>query len=208
MQGSEKERIIEYIENHLSEKRRIHTYAVAEESKKLAARYGEDVEKAEIAALYHDIFRGVSEIVLNGYVKQLGLGTSYINNCNLAHGKIAAIIMERDFNIVDQDIINAVRFHTTGRANMSKLEKIIYLADAIEPNRCYAGIDELRSLAYENLDKACFLSLKNTIAYINRKGLYLDVDTVKARDCLQEAFFHSSDDDSNDYIGIKEIQDE
>jgi HD superfamily phosphohydrolase YqeK len=78
MQCSDKKRIIEYIERNMTEKRRIHTYAVVEEAKELSRRYGEDMEKAELAALFHDFFRGVSEAALNGYVRQLGLGPAYL----------------------------------------------------------------------------------------------------------------------------------
>lgn len=170
----------------MTEKRRIHTYAVAEEAKRLAQRYGEDMDKAEVAALFHDFFRGVTEKALNGYVRQLGLAPVYLDNANLAHSKIAAFIMERDYHIKDQDIINAVSYHTTGRADMSRLEKIIYLADAIEPNRSYPGIDEIRELACLDLDKACLLSLEHSIDYVNCRGLYLDQDTVKARDYLKD----------------------
>ena len=184
MQCADKKRIIEYIQRNMTEKRQIHTYAVAEEAKKLSQRYGEVEEKAELAALFHDFFRGVQEKALNGYVRQLGLSPAYLNNANLAHSKIAAFIMERDYHIQDMDIINAVCFHTTGRANMSKLEKIIYLADAIEPNRSYPGIEEIRELAYQNLDKACLMSLEHSIDYVNCRGLYLDQDTVMARDSL------------------------
>ncbi len=181
---TDKKRIIEYIDRNMTEKRQHHTYAVAEEARKLSLRYGEDVEKAELAALFHDYFRGVSENDINGYVRQLGLDTVYFNNGNLAHSKIAAIIMERDYDIKDQDIINAVSFHTTGRANMSRLEKIIYLADAIEPNRSYPGVEEIRTKAYENLDEACLLSLEHSIKYLRCKGAFLDQDTVMARDSL------------------------
>ena len=70
MQCSDKKKIIEYIERNMTEKRRIHTYAVVEEAKELSRRYGEDMEKAELSALFHDFFRGVSEkAVLNGYVQ-------------------------------------------------------------------------------------------------------------------------------------------
>ena len=186
MQCTDKKRIIEYIEQNMTEKRQIHTYAVAEEAKKLSQRYGEDMEKAELAALFHDFFRGETEAELNGYVKQLGLDSAYLDNANLSHSKIAAHIMEKDYHIRDMDIINAVRFHTTGRANMSKLEKIIYLADAIEPNRFYPGIGEIRGLAYQDLDKACLKSLEHSIDYVKCKGLYLDQDTVRARDCLRD----------------------
>lgn len=184
MQWTDKKRIVEYIENHLTEKRRVHTYAVAEEAKKLSQRYGEDMEKAELAALFHDFFRGVTEKALNGYVRQLGLDSTYLDNANLAHSKIAAYVMEKDYHIRDRDIINAVSFHTTGRANMSKLEKIIYLADAIEPNRSYPGIEEIRELAYQDMDRACLKSLEHSIDYVKSRGIYLDHDTVKARDYL------------------------
>jgi len=170
----------------MTEKRKIHTYAVAQEAKKMAARYGEDMEKAELAALFHDFFRGVSEKALNGYVRQLGLDPVYLNNCNLAHSKIAAVIMERDYQIKDLDILNSVSFHTTGRAGMSVLEKIIYLADAIEANRNYPGIEEIRAMAYTDLEKACLLSLEHSIEYVECRGMYLDQDTVMARDSLKE----------------------
>ena len=173
-----------YIEKNFSEKRKIHTEGVRQTAIKLAEQYGADPEKAEVAALFHDMFRGVSEDVLNYYVKHLGLDKKYMNNCNLAHGKIAAIIMQRDFDIDDEDIIHAVSFHTTGRAGMSLLEKVIYIADAIEPNRKYPGVDELRDLVEQDLDKACLMSLNRTISYVTGQGHYLDEDTISARDDL------------------------
>lgn len=180
------ESIINYIEKNLKEKRKIHTYAVRDEALKLSRFYGVSEEKAQTAALFHDMYRGVSEASLNLYVRQLGLDKRYLDNANLAHGKIAAIIMERDYGIKDEDILNAVRYHTTGRAGMSMLEKIIYLADAIEPNRNYPGVELLRKLAYEDLDKACIKSLSGSIDFIKNKGMFLDEDTVLARDYLLE----------------------
>ena len=136
-----------YIEKNFSEKRKVHTEGVRRTAIALAEKYGADVEKAELAALFHDMYRGVSEDVLNYYIKHLDLDKKYLNNCNLAHSKIAAIIMKRDYGIEDEDIINAVSYHTTGRPGMSLLEKIIYIADAIEPNRNYPGVDALREAA-------------------------------------------------------------
>lgn len=177
--------IKEYIERNYSEKRKIHTEGVRVTAMELAHRYGADPAKAELAALFHDMYRGVSENSLNYYVKHLGLDEKYMNNCNLAHGKIAAIVMKRDFEITDDDIVNAVSYHTTGRENMSLLEKIIYLADAIEPNRVYPGVDELRKLANEDLDKACLSSLTNTINFVRASGKYLDEETVRAKEDLE-----------------------
>ena len=94
--------------------------------------------------------------------------------------------MERDYNIDDADIVNAVSFHTTGRAGMSKLEKIIFLADAIEPLRQYPAVQDIRKLAYVDLDQAIIRSLERTIAYIRERGEYLDPDTQNALNDLKE----------------------
>lgn len=174
-----------YIEKNFSEKRKIHTEGVRETAMALAEKYGADPGKAELAALYHDMYRGVSEDVLNYYIKHLGLDKKYLNNCNLAHSKIAAIIMRRDYGIEDKDVLNAVSYHTTGRAGMSLLEKIIYIADAIEPNRKYPGVEALREAAMRNLDEACLLSLTRTIEYVQGQGNYLDHDTLLARDYFE-----------------------
>lgn len=171
-----------YIEKNFSEKRKIHTAGVRECAMRLADKYGADREKAEIAALFHDMFRGVSADALNYYVKHLGLDKKYLNNPNLAHGKIAAVIMERDYGISDEDILNAVSYHTTGRPEMSVLEKIIYIADAVEPSRNYPGVEELRKAVEKNLDEACLMSLSRTIDYVESQGNFLDTDTLDARD--------------------------
>ncbi|MCI5688086.1 bis(5'-nucleosyl)-tetraphosphatase (symmetrical) YqeK [Anaerovoracaceae bacterium 42-11] len=182
-----------YIEKNFSEKRKLHTEGVRVTAIDLAKKYGADPEKAETAALFHDMYRGVSVDVLNYYVKHLGLSETYLNNSNLAHGKIAAIVMERDFGITDPDIINAVSYHTTGRPAMSVLEKVIYIADAIEPNRNYPGVEAIRKMAEEDLDKACLLSMDRTIEYVQQQGNFLDTDTIAARNDLKETIRHKGE---------------
>lgn len=175
-----------YIEKNLTAKRKAHTYGVVETAVKLSRRFGEDEEKSKVAALYHDMFRSTPLNILNMYVRQLNLGEQYIDNANLSHGKIAAYIMKRDWNIKDTDILNAVKYHTTGRVAMSKLEKIIYLADAIEPGRSYPSVDLIRNAALHSLDKACLLSMEHSIEYIRTRGLFLHEDTINARRDLKE----------------------
>ena len=181
-----KKEIEEYIGKNLNEKRLKHTYSVAEEAVKLAKRYGADAGKAELAALFHDMYRSTPVAVLNMYIRQLGLPKRVMDNPNLSHGKIAAVIMQRDYGIEDEDILNAVAYHTTGRAGMSLLEKIIFLADAIEPGRKYPMVDEIRRLAYIDIDKACISSLERTVEYIKGIGEYLDPDTLNAINDLKE----------------------
>lgn len=177
--------IEKWLREHLSEKRQRHTQGVAETAVKLAERFGSDPEKAKTAALFHDMFKGTPQEELDRYVRELQLGSRYLGNANLSHGKIAAAVMERDYGITDSDILNAVKYHTTGRAGMSVLEQIIYLADAIEPGRKYDGAEYLRKLAETSLDKACLASFEHTIRYVEQQGETLHEDTIKARDALR-----------------------
>lgn len=173
--------IREYIKHMYSEKRREHTLQVEKTAVKLGEFYGEDIDKIRTASLFHDICRGMDNDKLNGYVKIFGLDEKYLNNPNLAHGKVGAELMERDFGIKDQDVLDAVRYHTTGRKGMNRLEKIIYLADVIEPGRNYPGVEKLREIAYEGLNNAVLLSLEHSIAFVHEKGYDLDNDSVEAR---------------------------
>lgn len=181
-----KAEIIKYIETNLTEKRLRHTYSVAAEAVRLAEKYGCDTQKAELAALCHDMFRSKPARELDMYVKNFGLPEKLLGNVNLSHGKVAAEMMKREYHIDDDDMINAVSFHTTGRKGMSVLEKIIFLADAIEPERNYPGVEEMRKIAYVDLDRACISSLERTVKYVGDKGEYLDPDTADALNDLKE----------------------
>lgn len=176
--------INDYAYEHLSKKRLKHTEGVIDTAKQLARIYGCDEQKVEIAALCHDLFRNIPIEELNRYVTSYGLSNKYIDNPNLAHGKIAAVKIKEDLHVSDTDILNAISFHTTGRAHMSTLEKVIYIADAIEPGRVYPAVDKLRQLAFSNLDEAVLCALDNTIEYVASQGLSIDEDTISARDYL------------------------
>jgi predicted HD superfamily hydrolase involved in NAD metabolism len=174
--------IYNYIEKHTSESRKNHIDGVISTADNLAKQYGVDRQKTKLAALCHDLYRGVKDDALNIYVKQLGLPKKYLDNANLAHSKIAAEKIHKDFGIEDEEVLNAVRYHTTGRAGMSIIEKVIFLADSIEPGRNYPGVDEIRQVAETDLDRACLMSLERTIDYISKKGYFLDPDTLDARE--------------------------
>lgn len=176
--------IIREVEKRLPEKRRRHTYGVRDTAVLLAERYGADPKKAELAALCHDLYRYVEGAELADYVREFHLPERYLTSPNLAHSKIAAAVMKRDFGIEDEDLLNAVSYHTTGRAGMSLLEKIVFLADAIEPGRDYPGVGELRKTAEENLDSAVLQSLEGTIRFLEREHTPIDEDTIKARNDL------------------------
>lgn len=174
------ESIDNFLKTHLKESRLRHTYGVRDTAVHLAKLYGADPEKAALAALYHDSYRWLKGEEMNRCIENLGLDKRYFDNPSLAHSKIAAIMIQKEFGESDSDIINAVCYHTTGRNKMSLLEKIIYLADAIEPSREYPGVDKLRALAEINLDRACLESLKNTADFVKKSGSPLDSDTLAA----------------------------
>lgn len=181
-----KAEIKDYIEKNLKVRRLVHTYGVADEGIKLAERFGADAEKAELAGLFHDMFKNTPVDEMNEYVRKYGLSYKLINNPDLAHAKVAAEVMKRDYGIDDEDLLNAVSYHTTGRPEMSTLEKVVFLADAIEPSRDYPTVDNARKLAYESLDIACLAVMERTIEYLKSCGVTIDDETLIAKDYLKE----------------------
>lgn len=166
------------LKRRLKERRFQHTLGVREEAVKLAAIYGGDVEKAEEAALLHDFCRNVTIEESDAYVKKYGLEEKYLGNVSLAHSKVAAGLLKEEYGIEDEDVLAAVSNHTTGRPNMSLLEKIIYVADTIEPGRDYPGVDELRNMAYNNIDAACLSALDRSIKFVLSKGERMDNSAI------------------------------
>lgn len=180
------EEVTGIIKKKLTDKRIRHTMGVVKMAKALAEIYGADVKKAELAALCHDMYRKVPEEELPHILTDLDIDPKYSGSINLAHGKIAAAIMKRDLGICDEDILNSVSYHTTGRAGMGLLEKIIYVADGAEENRDYPGVEDARKMAFEDLDKACLMMMENTIRYVKERGQRLDDETLDAAEYIKE----------------------
>ena len=134
------------MEEALKPSRYLHSTGVQEMAEDLARIYGADVEKAGFAGRYHDIAKCFSDDEMNAYVRKYGLADMYIDNNPLAHSKVAACILKDRFGVTDEEVLDAIRSHTTGRAGMSLLEEIVYVADAIEDHRHYEGLEELQEL--------------------------------------------------------------
>lgn len=181
-----KEKILEYIRMNLKESRLQHTYRVAETAVAMARREGADVRKAEIAALLHDCARNLPPEKLNSLVEELGLPDRYRDNVNLSHSKVGAAFAGRLFNIDDREILDAISYHTTGRCRMTTLEKIVFLADAIEPGRDYPGVEAIRDAAEESLDRGCLKSLEGTIEFLKAADKFIDNDTIEAFNDIKE----------------------
>jgi predicted HD superfamily hydrolase involved in NAD metabolism len=174
---------MEHIKNSISSKRYIHSVNVSTSAAELAVHYGCDAKKAEIAGLVHDCARELNEpLLLDCLAKEeIKADEMALSVKELLHGPAAVHICRKVFLIEDQEILNAVRYHTTGRENMSLLEKIIYVADFIEPGRCFEGVDEIRGLAFEDLDRALLLAFDSSIRYIISKNGIIHTDTVLSR---------------------------
>lgn len=175
-----------YLEENLVKGRYLHTLGVVETAVKLAKIHGEDVEKAEIAALSHDIAKNLSKEELLKIIKENNISLSFDekNTKELWHSIVGPIVAKERFAIDDIEILSAIRWHTTGKEDMSALDKIIYLADLVEPSRNFPGVEELRQDCEENLDIAMLNALTHTIKYLLEKGCLIDINTVKARNYL------------------------
>ncbi|WP_059171209.1 bis(5'-nucleosyl)-tetraphosphatase (symmetrical) YqeK [Bacillus sp. FJAT-27445] len=174
----EREQALQLVKGQLTEHRYTHTLGVTETAISLARRYGADLKKAELAAIFHDYakFRPKEEmrkiIVENGYSVDL---LEY--NPELWHAPAGAFLVKKEAGIEDQEVLDAIRYHTSGRPGMSTLEKIIYLADYIEPGRSFPGVEDTRTLADTSLDLALIQSVQNTISFLLKKNQPVYPDT-------------------------------
>ncbi|MGL5648076.1 MAG: bis(5'-nucleosyl)-tetraphosphatase (symmetrical) YqeK, partial [Clostridium sp.] len=102
----------------------------------------------------------------------------------LWHSIVGPIVAKEKFNINDEEILSAIRFHTTGKEDMSLLDKIIYIADMIEPSRVFDGVGEIRKEVLENLDKGVLVGMNHTISFLLSKNGMIEENTIKARNYL------------------------
>lgn len=171
------EKIIEKIKKVQSEKRFNHTLGVSYTAASLAMKYDENIESARLAGILHDCAKHVDSAKSIDLCDKYNIKISIIERENpyLLHGKVGALIAKKKFGIVDEDILNSITYHTTGRANMSLLEKIIYVADYIEPNRPdIPNLALIRKLAFEDIDMAIIKILENTFNHLKDNNKVID----------------------------------
>lgn len=172
-----------YLKSNLLEKRYMHTLGVADTAKRLAKLNGVSEKKAEIAGLAHDVAKNLSIDKMREMMKENNIIISEIEekNMNLWHSIVAPIEAKDKLGIDDDEILDAIRWHTTGKEDMSTLTKIIYIADMIEPGRNFDGVDEIRRATFENLDKGVYFGLTSSIKILLARNLLIDENTIKAR---------------------------
>ena len=180
------------MEKELEPKRYEHTLSVAYTAANLAAVHGVDVEKALVAGILHDCAKCLS------HKKQLALCTENhmllselesAEDSPLIHAKAGSILAKEEYGVTDEDILHAICYHTTGRPQMSPLEKIVYIADYIEPGRHHMKrfgdgapmerLTQIRQMAFRDLDEALCNILGDSLSYLQQKGGKVDSMTQK-----------------------------
>ena len=168
-------------------KRVPHVMGVEEEAVRLAERWGGDEGMARRAAILHDCTKYLELDDQLRLCRQYGVELDELEQqaVKLLHAKTGACIARDIFGEPDE-VYQAIFWHTTAKADMTLLEKIIYIADYIEPNRDFEGVEELRRLAYEDLDRALLLGVETTIQEMRDRRLPIHTNTLRARDWLRE----------------------
>lgn len=180
------EKMITYVKNKIGIKRFEHSMNTAKEAVSLAKRYNADENKAYTAGLLHDVAKGMprEELEAAAAENNIELDVYEKSNPELIHGKIGAAMVKKDLGINDEEILSAIKWHTTGNKNMTLLEKIIYLADIIEPGRNFKETDELRKIAYKDINDAMIFGLGHVMNFVKSKGLSLHPNSIEAYESL------------------------
>lgn len=180
MNGWTDEKIIELIRSKLELRRFQHSLNVAESARYLAEKYDGDAEKAYTAGLLHDVMKNSSPEEQLGVITEAGIELLPEERANkkLWHAIAGAAYIRNVMGIGDKEIYKAVRYHTTGRAGMSLLEKIVYLADYISAERNYKDVDVMRKLCDESMDEAVIYALEFGIPDLVRKGSVIHPDSL------------------------------
>ncbi|MEK4103909.1 bis(5'-nucleosyl)-tetraphosphatase (symmetrical) YqeK [Paenibacillus odorifer] len=180
-----REALIEAVSTQMPDKRWKHTLGVMETSIQLAKQYGADPERAETAAILHDVAKYWPVERMKEIIEQNHLNLDLlVYDKQMWHSEVGAFVAEKDYGITDPDIINAIRFHTSGREDMSLLEKIVCLADYIEPGRDFPGVDKIREKAQVSLEEGLVAGFDSTISLLLEKRRVIFPLTVLARNDL------------------------
>lgn len=160
-----------------------HTLGVSYTCIALAMRYGYDLHKAELAGLLHDCAKRFDNATMleKCMKREIPMTDSEVRDPSLLHAKLGAWYAREKYGIEDEEILNAIACHTTGRVGMTLLDKILYVADYIEPRRFKArNLPEMRKMAFEDLDLACFSITESVLKYLETTNCPIDTTTVEA----------------------------
>lgn len=181
------EEVQEKLEKVLKKKRYQHTLGVRYTAQALAMCHGEDIKMAGLAGVLHDCAKYMSDEEILAECEKYGIEYSTVEKKqpHLLHAKLGAYYAGEKYGVREEQIISSIRWHTTGKPDMTDFEKIIFIADYIEPNRkMLPNMEKIREVSFQNLDKAMYLILENTLTYLRgeRMGSQEPIDpyTVEA----------------------------
>lgn len=176
------EEIREKLKNTLPEDRFYHSLGVADTVAFLASFYGEDFNKARLAGLVHDCAKGykTAENIALCESNNIPVSEAERKNPQLLHAKLGSFFAKEIYGICDEEILDAIACHTTGKINMNLFEKLLFIADYIEPGRNRAKrLDAIRKEALINVDNCIVMILKDTLDYLNELNYNVDNITVE-----------------------------
>lgn len=173
---------LEEIKKRLNPDRLYHSLNVADEAKKLAKHYGADEQKAFTAGLLHDILKNTPDRELLQYFERNGIMLTETERASRKtwHAMAGADFLRRELHVTDEDILSAVRWHTTGRAGMTLLDKVLFVADFISADRDYPGVERMREKAYVSLEDAMLEGLQFTINELVENAWPVHEDSIRA----------------------------
>lgn len=175
-----------FIKEKLKPERYRHSIGVMETARELAVRYGEDPDRARLAGILHDCGRQYGREESLRLMDALGYVPHDVERHNpmLLHGRIGAILARERFAVADDGILSAIACHTTGKTGMSLLDKIIYIADYIEPNRNGDWVYPMRAMAFKDLDSCLVMCADSTLTFEMKKGNPIHPDTIRMRNAI------------------------
>lgn len=177
------------LSGQLPKKRYEHSVGVSYISSALAMRYGADIYKAELAGILHDCAKGYNNKELMILCKDAGIELSdeEIKSPSILHAIYGKYLAKKSYLMEDEEVLEAIRWHTTGKSDMSLLEKIVYIADYIEPNRKkLQKLDNIRKLAFEDIDIALYEIVKSTIEYLYTSKIHINNMTLDCYNWIKE----------------------
>ncbi len=182
------EKLKKYLSVSVCSDRYEHSMRTAQTAKELCLRFGEDAELGEIAGVAHDICKEMKSNLLINLVQEGGQEISQIekDKPSLLHGKAAMVLLNKMFNVENEDLLEAVGNHVFGKPNMCNLAKILYIADKSEPGRHYVTSDYLENIENKTLNELVCYVLEKNIDYLNKKGKSISEITYKFLQSVKE----------------------
>ena len=175
-----REALLAKMETVMPEKRLQHCLGVEKAARELAGRFGLDVEKAGLAGLLHDYAKKVSDEDFLSLIDKYQLDPDLKNwGNNVWHGMVGIYKIQEDLGIKDAEILRAIEIHTVGSDTMSELDKVVYVADYIEHNRDFPGVDKARELAQRSLNQAVAYETARTVEHLSHKGMPIYPQTLE-----------------------------